>query len=55
MNDTQAIFKSRTEEFKILNEKRVPSAGHMQGLTPKEYNRINALHAYFQSKKLELA
>jgi hypothetical protein len=41
------IYTENLKEYKDLHSKREVSKGHMQGLTPKEYNRINSLHSYF--------
>lgn len=44
-------FKTRLEEFKTLKAKCNPAKGHMQGLTPKEYSRINSLHSFLMSSE----
>tara|TARA_R110000803_G_scaffold38314_2_gene82729 strand:- start:412 stop:588 length:177 start_codon:yes stop_codon:yes gene_type:complete len=44
-------FKTRLEEFKVLNTKRNPSKGYMQGLNLKDYDRINSLHSFLMSSE----
>jgi hypothetical protein len=58
LNETEKLTATRLEEFKALNCKRKPTQGHLQGLTEKEYQRLNSLHSFFMSsedKKLQLA
>jgi hypothetical protein len=58
MKNTATLTANRLEEFKTLNSKRNFAKGHTQGLTEKEYQRLNSLHSFFMSsedKKLQLA
>jgi hypothetical protein len=58
MKNTATLTANRLEEFKTINSKRKPTQGHLQGLTEKEYQRLNSLHSFFMSsedKKLQLA
>ena len=41
------IYTERLKEYKELHSKCDVSKGYMQGLTPKEYSKINSLHSYF--------
>ena len=42
-------YNKKLNEFKALKLKCNPSKGYMQGLNPKEYHRISALHSYLLS------
>jgi hypothetical protein len=48
---TTLTIESAVNEIKVLNSKRQPLKGYMQGLTAKEYSRINSLHSFLVSTK----
>lgn len=45
----EMTIEERKAEYKTLILKLSPSKGHMQGLSLREYYRMNSLHAEFEA------